>query len=129
MQRILSSLKQVLRPKILVLGLMIFISLSGLFIFTQPPSYATTLEELKLIPPDQRPTPQEKIDRAYEYNRAAGVREERRQEAYEQAIKDAESLDTIEKAYERNLKAERKDNSQPNLLDKAGEIVDKVTGN
>ncbi len=131
MQRILSSLKQVLRPKILVLGLMIFISLSGLFIFTQPPSYATTLEELKLIPPDQRPTPQEKIDRAYEYNRAAGVREEQRQEAYEQAIKvkDAESLDTIEKAYERNLKAERKDNSQPNLLDKAGEIVDKVTGN
>ncbi|MEA5504011.1 hypothetical protein VB735_12985 [Halotia wernerae UHCC 0503] len=129
MQRILSNLKQALRLKILVLGLMIFISLSGLFIFTQPPSYATTLEELKLIPPDQRPTPQEKIDRAYEYNRAAGVREEQRQEAYEQAVKDAESLETMEKAYERNLKAERKDNSQPNLLDKAGEIVEKVTGN
>ncbi|WGV25871.1 hypothetical protein [Halotia branconii] len=128
MQRILSSLKQISRP-ILVLSLMVFVSLSGLFIFTQLPSYATTLEELKLIPPDYRPTSQEKIDRAYEYNRAAGIREEERQEAYEQAVKDAESLETMEKAYERNLKAERKGNSQPNLLDKAEEIVDKVTGN
>ncbi|MBH8555356.1 hypothetical protein I8751_24020 [Nostocaceae cyanobacterium CENA357] len=129
MQRILSSLKQALPLKILVLVLMIFVSLSGLFIVTQPPSYATTLEELKLIPQDQRLTPQEKIDRAYEYNRAAGMRAEERQEAYEQALKDGESLETMEKAYERNLKAERKENSQPNLLDKAGEIVEKVTGN
>ncbi|WP_341525652.1 hypothetical protein WKK05_24145 [Nostoc sp. UHCC 0302] len=123
MQRILSNLKQALRSKILVLGLMIFISVSGLGIFIQQPSYATTLEELKLIPPDYKPTPEEKINRANEFDPGVGIQEEDRQEAYEQAVKDSKNLGTIEKAYERNLKAEG--NSEPNLIDKA---VEKVTG-
>ncbi|MBW4561921.1 MAG: hypothetical protein KME32_12355 [Mojavia pulchra JT2-VF2] len=128
MQRIVSNLKQALRSIVFVLGLMAFISLSSLFVVVQQPTYATTLEELQLIPPDQRLTAEDKIDRAYEYNRAAGVREEQRQEAYKQAIKDSENLESLDKAYERNLKAQQRDNSQPNLLEKAGEIVDKVTG-
>ena len=123
MQRILSKLKQALRPRILVLGLIFFISILSLSIFIQQPSYETTLEELKLIPPDYKPNPEEKINRANEFDPGVGIQEEDRQEAYEQAVKDSKNLGTIEKAYERNLKAEG--NSEPNLIDKA---VEKVTG-
>jgi hypothetical protein len=126
MQKILLTFKKALRSTFLVVGLIMFISLSGSFIFVQQPSFATTLEELKLIPPEYKPNSDEKINRANEYDPGVGVQEEKRQEAYEQAIKDSENLGTIEKAYKRNLKAEG--NSEPNLLDKAGEIVEKVTG-
>lgn len=127
MPRILLTLKQALLSSMLVFGLMIFISLSGLFMVVQA-SYATTLEELKLIPPEYKPTPQEKIDRAYERNEAAGFREEQRQEAYEQAIKDGKSLNTMEKAYERNVKAENAQNPPESFGEKAKEVIEKVTG-
>ncbi len=127
MLRILLALKQALLSSMLVFGLMIFISLSGLLMVVQP-SYATTLEELKLIPPEYKPTSQEKIDRAYERNEAAGFREEQREEAYEQAIKDGESLNTMEKAYERNVKAEKAQNPPESFGEKAKEVIEKVTG-
>ncbi|MCF2145545.1 hypothetical protein IQ276_003560 [Desmonostoc muscorum LEGE 12446] len=126
MPKILLTLKKALRSSFVIVSLMIFISLSGSFIFIQQASYATTLEELKLIPPEYKPNSEEKINRANEYDPGVGVQEEARQEAYEQAVKDSQNLGTIEKAYERNLKAEGK--SEPNLLDKAGEIVEKATG-
>jgi hypothetical protein len=128
MLRILLTFKQALLSSLLVFGLMIFISVSGLFMVVQQPSYATTLEELKLIPPEYKPTPQEKIDRAYERNEAAGIREESREEAYEQALKDGESLDTMEKAYERNVKAEKAQNPPESFGEKAKEVIEKVTG-
>ncbi len=128
MPRFLLTLKQVLLSSILVFGLMIFISLSGLFMVLQQPSYATTLEELKLIPPEYKPTPEEKIDRAYERNEAAGIRAEQRQEAYEQALKDGKSLNTMEKAYERNVKAENAQNPPESFAEKAKEVLEKVTG-
>jgi hypothetical protein len=127
MLRILLALKQALLSSMLVFGLMIFISLSGLLMVVQP-SYATTLEELRLIPPEYKPTPEEQIDRAYERNEAAGFREEQREEAYEQAIKDGESLNTMEKAYERNVKAEKAQNSPESFGEKAKEVIEKVTG-
>lgn len=127
MKKALLSFKQALRSSILVFGLMIFVLLSGLFIVQQP-SYATTQEELKLIPPDYKPTPQEKIDRAYERNEAAGIREESREEAYEEAIKDGENLNTMEKAYERNVKAEKAQNPPESFGEKAKEVIEKVTG-
>ncbi|MFN6515295.1 MAG: hypothetical protein RMY29_012480 [Nostoc sp. CreGUA01] len=124
MAKILLTLKKAL-GSLLIVSLMIFISLSGSFIVTQQASYATTLEELKLIPREYKPTPEEKINRANEYDPGVGVQEEARQEAYEQAVKDSQNLGTIEKAYERNLKAEGK--SEPNLLEKAEELVEKAT--
>lgn len=127
MKKALLSFKQALRSSILVFGLMTFVLLSGLFIVQQP-SYATTQEELKLIPPDYKPTPQEKIDRAYERNEAAGFREESREEAYEEAIKDGENLNTMEKAYERNVKAEKAQNPPESFGEKAKEVIEKVTG-
>ena len=117
MQRILSNLKQALRQTIFVLGLMLLIGTCSFFLVQQP-SYAAISSANKL-------TPQEKIDRAYEYNEAAGFQEEKREEAYEEAIKDAESPQTLEKAYERELKAEKV--QEPNIIQKAEELIEKVT--
>ncbi|MBW4667012.1 MAG: response regulator [Cyanomargarita calcarea GSE-NOS-MK-12-04C] len=94
MQRVLSFFQQAFCRNILVFGLMILTSLSSLFIFVQSPSYATTVEELKLNPETLSLTPEDKTNRAYEYNRGAGVEEEIREEAYEQALKDGENLNT-----------------------------------
>ncbi|MHC5732337.1 MAG: hypothetical protein ACYTXY_51425, partial [Nostoc sp.] len=79
MQKILLTLQQVLRSSFLVVSLMIFISLSGSFIFVQQGSYATTLEELKLIPPEYKPNSEEKINRANEYDPGVGIQEENRE--------------------------------------------------
>ncbi|MEH2044283.1 MAG: hypothetical protein V7L12_13590 [Nostoc sp.] len=128
MQKILLTLKQALRSSFLVLALIIFISLSASFIFVQEASYATTLEELKLVPPDYKPNSQEKINRANEYDPGVGVQEEEREEAYEEAIKDSKDLNTIEKAYERNLKAEQQGKPQESFGEKAKEVIEKVTG-
>ncbi|MEH2079466.1 MAG: hypothetical protein V7K89_05475 [Nostoc sp.] len=128
MQKILLSLKQALRSSFLVIGLIIFISLSSSFIFVQQASYATTLEELKLIPPEYKPNSEEKINRANEYDPGVGIQEENREEAYEQAKKDSKNLDTIEKTYERNLKEEQKQNPPESFGEKAKEVIEKVTG-
>ncbi|MEH2398901.1 hypothetical protein [Nostoc sp.] len=128
MQKILLTLKQALRSSFLVLALMISISLSGSFIFIQQASYATTLEELKLVPPEYKPNSGEKINRANEYDPGVGVQEEQREEAYEEAVKDAGSLTTMEEAYERNLKAEREQNPPESFGEKAKEVIEKVTG-
>ncbi|MBN3899732.1 MAG: hypothetical protein V7L14_25210 [Nostoc sp.] len=128
MQKILLTLKQALRSSFLVVGLMVFIGLSGSFIFVQQASYATTLEELKLIPPEYKPNSEEKLNRANEYDPGVGVQEEKRQEAYEEAIKDSKNLNTIEKAYERNLKAEKEQNPPESFGEKAKEVIEKVTG-
>ncbi|MBD6619935.1 hypothetical protein FNW02_30060 [Komarekiella sp. 'clone 1'] len=126
MQKILLTCKQVLRSTFLVFGLIMFISLSSSFIFIQQAN-ATTLEELKLVPPEYKPNSQEKINRAYEYDPGVGVLEEERQEAYEQAVKDGENLNTMEKAYERNVKAENEGKPQESIVDKAKEVIENVT--
>jgi hypothetical protein len=127
MQRVLSFFQQAFCRNILVFGLMILTSLSSLFIFVQSPSYATTVEELKLNPEKLSLTSEDKINRAYEYNRGAGVEEEVREEAYEQALKDGENLNTMEKAYERNVKAYEEENPAPSLGEKVKEVVKNVT--
>ncbi|WP_138504138.1 hypothetical protein [Nostoc sp. PA-18-2419] len=124
MSKILLTLKKAL-GSFLIVSLTMFVSLSGSFILTPQASHATTLEELQLIPREYRPTSEEKINRANEYDPGVGLQEENKQQSYEEAVKDAQNLGTMEKAYERNLKAEGK--SEPNLLEKAGELVEKAT--
>ncbi|MEH2170616.1 MAG: hypothetical protein V7K41_28995 [Nostoc sp.] len=128
MQKILLTLKQAFSSSFLVVSLMVFISLTGSFIFVQQNSYATTLEELKLIPPEYKPNSEERINRANEYDPGVGIQEEDRQQAYEQAIKDSKNLNTIEKTYERNLKAEQEQNPPESFGEKAKEVIEKVTG-
>ncbi len=122
MQRILLALSQVLRQRILVIGLMLLISLSGLFIFVSAPVYATTLEELKLTPANERLTPEEKIERAYEFNPGAGIIEERKQEALR-----VERTGIKAKGEDENLKSYEAE-PEPLLVEKAQKLIQKVTG-
>ncbi|MBD2448772.1 hypothetical protein H6G76_16750 [Nostoc sp. FACHB-152] len=128
MQRILLSLKQVLSTTVLIICTIVFIAISGVFIGVQQPSYATTLEELKLVPPEFKPNADEKVNRAYEFDPGVGTLEEDRQQDYEKAVKESENLNTLEKAYEKNLKEEQGQNSQGSIVDKASNLIDKVTG-
>lgn len=125
MQIVLASFNKALRQSIVVIGLMFLISMSSLFFFQ--PCYAVPFTTEKPTFPSEQLTSEQKIDRAYEYNRAAGLREEDRQQAYEQAIKDSQTPQSVEKAYERNVKAYEQENPQPNLIEKAEELVEKVT--
>ncbi|MBD2504487.1 hypothetical protein [Anabaena azotica] len=127
MQGILLSLKQLLKTSILMIISITFIITSATFIGQQP-SYATTLEELKLIPPDYKPNAEEKINRAYEFDPGVGIQQEDRQQAYEQALKDSENLNTLEKAYERNLKDRQAENPQGGIVEKASDLIENVTG-
>lgn len=120
MQRILSTIGQAFAKRILILGLVSLLSLSGLFMFSNQPALA-----------DKALSPEEKIDRAYTYNEAAGLQEEDRQAAYDaaaQAVQEDPKVG-IEKIYEEDLKEFKKENPDENgLLEGAKELVEKVTG-
>ncbi len=127
MQFILAIFNKALRQSIVVVGLMALISLSNVFFFVEP-SYAIGFTSEKPAFPGQKLTPEEKIGRAYEYDPGVGVQEEDREQEYEQAVKDSENLETVEKAYERNEKAYEQQNPQPNLIQKAEKAIEKATG-
>lgn len=124
MQRILSTLGQGLQKSIFVLGLMSLIIVSSLLVFVSTPVYATTLEEQKLIPADQMLTPEEKIERAYEFNEGAGMLEEAKQESANADKK----FNPNKAANVKTVKASKEADSEPNLLEKAQQFVEKVTG-
>ncbi len=110
MQRSVLGIAQTLRKSVLVLCLLSLISLSGLFAFEMP-AYATSLF-------NQKPA-QEKVNPAEAARRA---------DAYEEAVKEAQSLESIEKTYEENLKEYKQENPDPSLIEQAEELVEKVTG-
>ena len=118
MQRIILGLGQALRQRILALGLMILMSLSGLFIFFEQPSYAVTSSADKLSQED-------KIDRAYQFREGAGILEEVRQE--ESPNKD-QPFDPSDKAKVKSVKASKEPNPEPSLVEQAKKVVEKVTG-
>lgn len=113
MQSILRTLSQGVLRKILALCLMTLLSLSGLVIFTSLPVNATTFEEIKLVPEDDQPTPEEKIERAYEMSEATGRLEEAKQEL---ANKN-ELFDPNEKANTKTIIKSQGKNSQPGLTE------------
>jgi hypothetical protein len=123
MQQIFSAITQSLVKRVLLIGLMSLLSLSSLFVFTNQPAFADKLLE--------KSTPSEAaIDRAYELNEAAGFKEEDRLEAYEEATEAvADPKAGLEKIYEEDLKAYKKETSRGNpLVEGAKDIVEKVTG-
>lgn len=117
MQRILSTIGQAFAKRILILGLVSLLSLSGLFMFTNQPALADKALS--------------SIDRAYSYSEATGLQEEDRQAAYDaaaQAVQEDPKVG-IEKIYEEDLKEFKKENPDENgLLEGAKELVEKVTG-
>lgn len=117
MNRIFSVLSQAGRKIVVMLCLMMFVSLSGAFVFAHPADAATGLDT-KMV--------------KEEYNLDNNQRDNQfksREEAYEEALEDARNLQSEEKAYEENLENYRSENSQPNLLEKAEEYIEQVTGN
>ena len=116
MQRILFALVQALRQKIFVLSLMIFI-ISSLFIFFEQPSYAVTASRDKL-------SQEEKIERAYEFREGTGFLEEDKQASDN---KD-EIFQPSDKANEKSVKSSKEASSEPGLVKKAQELIEKVTG-
>jgi hypothetical protein len=79
MQSLLFALKQGILRKLLLLALISLLGFFGISITGDSPAYAATLEETKLVPPEYQPTPEEKIERAYEYSEATGLMEEAKQ--------------------------------------------------
>ena len=112
MQSILLTLSQGIR-KILALCLITLLSLSGSLIFTSLPVNAATFEEIKLIPGDEQPTPEEKIDRAYELSEAAGRLEETRQKL----TNPNDNFDPNQKANTKNIVKSQGKNTKPGLIE------------
>ena len=117
MQRISTALVQTLSQKILVLSLMILLSLSGLFIFFEQPSYAVMTSKSKLSQED-------KIEGAYEFSVGAGILEEDKQASDNRN----ETFQPGDKATERGVKTSKEPSSEPGLIEKAQELIEKVTG-
>lgn len=120
MQRIFSAIGEALAKRLLIFGLMSLLSLSGLFVFANQPALADV--------PSRRPT-EEAIDRAYTMSEATGLREEARQEAYDEATEAINDPQGIEKIYDEDVKAFKQETSDGSgLLEGAKDLVDKVTG-
>lgn len=117
MQRFLLGSIQALGRKILVLSLLTLITLSGVFIFVEQPSYAITTAKDKI-------SSDEKVDRAYQLRVGTGFLEEDKQESAS-----ADKLVKPEdKAKERDVKRSSAEESDRGLTGKAKELVEKVTG-
>lgn len=118
MQRILSAIGGVLVKHILMFGLICLLSISGLFIFANQPALA------------DKPL-SAKMERTYQTSEAAGLREEQRQEAYDEATEaiSSDPKQGLEEIYEEDLQEYREENpDKGGLLGGAKELVDKVTG-
>lgn len=121
MLSILLTLSQRIFRQILAVCLMTLIVLSGLLIFTSLPIYAATQEEVQLVPSNFKPSAEEKIERAYEMSEATGRLEEAKQE-----------LGNPNDYFDYNKKANVKtiiesSKSEPGLVEKAKELIEKVT--
>ncbi|GAB4176234.1 MAG: hypothetical protein Fur006_07150 [Coleofasciculaceae cyanobacterium] len=118
MQRIFSALGGVLVKRILMFGLIGLLSVSGLFIFVNQPALADNPLSAKM-------------ERASKMNEAAGLRQEPRQESYDE-VTEAISSDPkqgLEEIYEEDLQEYKEENpDKGGLLEGAKELVDKVTG-
>jgi hypothetical protein len=121
MQRFLATPKKRLQKSIFSLGMAVLVCLLGIFIFVTTPVYAATLEEQKLVPPDQKPTSEEKIERAYELSEGTGILEEMKQESGNASkLTNPKGKGTIESVRTEDA------NRQPGLLEKARGLVNKV---
>lgn len=122
MPRIFSVIGQALAKRVLVFGLISVLSLSSLLIFANQPAFADYSNRSSQA--------EQTINRAYTMSEGTGLREESRQEAYDEtaeAISDDPKAG-IEEIYEEDLKAYRSENSdEGGVLEGAKELIDKVT--
>ena len=121
MRGILSNLKQGLLQKLLLLFLVSLLGFFGTAIAGYSPVYAATLEETQLIPPEYKPTPEEKIERAYEYSEATVLMEEAKQAR----TNSNRNFDPNLKANIKNIDAQDQE-GKTSLKDKAKGLLEKI---
>ena len=121
MRGILSNLKQGLLQKLLLLFLVSLLGFFGTAIAGYSPVYAATLEETQLIPPEYKPTPEEKIERAYEYSEATVLMEEAKQAR----TNSNRNFDPNLKANIKNIDAQAQE-GKTSLKDKAKGLLEKI---
>jgi len=118
MLQIFSTLNQVFRKSLLILGILSLSIVSSLFISLEQPSLASPISE-----GGQKLIQQEKMDKESQ------AVEEERSEAYEEEVEAAKDPD---KVYEKNLKTYEKSHPQENVIEKTAEgaqkLIEKVTG-
>lgn len=119
MQKILTPLVRTLRRSLVIFSLISLLGFGGLLLPMVQPSYAAAAVRNTQL------SPEEKADQTYGYVESTGSREA----GYEEATKDAESLKSEEKAYERNLKTYKQEQPGANIVEEAKGLLDKVTGN
>lgn len=121
MPRISLKLGKVLLQKALVLGLITFISLSGLFTFLQQPSYASAQTNNSL-------SAEEKVDRAYSLRVGTGIREEE----YQQRQQQGQDPTKMKNPYTREIKADQEavpeTSGYEKTIDRTRNLAGKVTG-
>lgn len=118
MKGILSAVGKLVSRSILVVSLLGLISWLGINILPQQPAWAAVS-----IKSNQTAT-EYKTDGLAKENSAVTNRDE----AYEEAVKAAESPQGIEKIYEKDLQAYEKEHPSEGILEKAEEVIEKVTG-
>lgn len=120
MKQILLAFGKVLQRSFLVMGLVSLLAFSGLLVLPEQPVYAAVdRDNVKALQREER-----KADLNYDKSLSSV----NRQEAYEDAVKAAESPAGLEKAYERDLQAYEGEHSGQNLLGKAENAIEKVIG-
>lgn len=123
MMRIFSAIRQVFGKQILILSLMSLLIVSSLFIFSTQPAFADRHLNKSL-------SSEAVSDHTYKFSEEAGLPEESREQAYEEATQAvADPKEGLEKIYEEDLKAYKKENPGENsLIESAKQVVEKVTG-
>lgn len=121
MQNILFVLKQGVLRKLLLLALISLVGFFGIAFTGYSTAYAATFEETQLVPPEYKPTPEEKIERAYEYSEATGLMEEAKQAR----TKSNENFNPNLKANIKNIDAQAQED-KTSLKDQVKGVLEKI---
>lgn len=124
MQISLSTCLRVLRQTMTIVTLVALITVSNL-VFLNLPSHAATLISQSS---DESSSPQAKIDRAYQEDEAAGIREE----IYQQRLQEGQNPENMPKPYKRIVDAQGKEVPETSLIEtsvsKVRQLTKKIAG-
>lgn len=115
MKRVLKALGQTLSQSILLVCMLALIGLAGLAVAPTQAAYAGQ---------DRSQAPQAKIT-----DPAESFEDLNPQAAYEDIVKTAQNPAKVEQVYDESLKEYKGEHPQESIVQKAEELIEKVTGN
>ena len=116
MKRVLKALGQTLSQSILLLCTLAFIVLAGLAVVPSQAAYAG--QDRTEAPPEAQSTDPGKSFE--DLNPPAA--------AYDEIVKTSQNPANVEKAYDESLQEYKAEHPQENIVQKAGDLLEKVTG-